>query len=46
MNASRKIVPSTLDMSSAPRPKPITTKPVTSPRLSGNHLAAVATGVT
>ena len=27
-------------------PKPITTMPVTSPFLSGNHLATVATGVT
>ena len=35
-----------LAMISAPKPKPITTMPVTSPFLSGNHRAAVATGVT
>ena len=37
---------STLLISSAPKPKPMTTMPVTKPFLSGNHLATVATGVT
>ena len=36
----------TLLMSSAPKSNPITTMPVTRPFLSGNHFAAVATGVT
>ena len=29
----------------APSPKPITTMPLASPRLSGNHFVTVATGV-
>ena len=37
---------STLLMNRAPSPKPITTMPVASPRLSGNHFETVATGVT
>ena len=35
----------TLDITKAPSPKPMTTIPVMNPFLSGNHLAAVATGV-
>jgi len=33
-------------MKRAPSPKPMTTIPVASPFLSGNHLETVATGVT
>ena len=33
-------------ISSAPKPKPMMTRPVARPFLSGNHLATVATGVT
>src|SRR3989339_582423 len=46
LNAARSRGAKNLLISRAPRPKPMTTMPVIKPFLSGNHLAAVATGVT
>src|SRR5215471_16973440 len=44
--APRSSGASTLLITKAPTPNPMTTTPVTRPRLSGNHFATVETGVT